>query len=286
MSKTLQWHELSARFLSEKGVIRLLEPPDADIPELRRQLRDDEYGKPFLFDDGESRRLHFNLRYVQSQIDLRTPNTLSFAYTRKMMGFLLWQPQPQHVVIVGLGGGSLTRYCYRHLPQTRVTTLEIDADVIAFGEWFQLPPQDERTRIVHADAVDWFASTRERADVVLIDGCDHTGTVEALCEESFYRSLQARLHREAIVAVNLLGPATRINELQRMLGEIFGAVMSVEVKGLGNRVVFATNNPQRPPDWLAIRERAERLARDHELDLPALSRQLQYSYRHHRSAGR
>ena len=286
MSKALQWYEIPARFLSEKGVIRLREPPGADIPYLKRQLLDDEYGKPFLFDDGDSRRLHFNLRYVQSQIDLRTPDTLAFAYTRKMMGFLLWLPQPRHVVIVGLGGGSLTRYCHRHLPQTRITTLEIDEDVIAFGEWFQLPPQDERTRIVHADAVDWFASTREKADVVLIDGCDHTGTVETLCDEGFYRSLQARLQREAIVAVNLLGPATRINAVQRMLGEVFGAVMSVEIKGLGNRVVFAANNPPRAPDWLAIRERAERLARDHELDLPALSRQLQYSYRHHHPSGR
>ncbi len=286
MTKALQWYEIPARFLSEKGVIRLREPPGADIAYLKRQLLDDEYGKPFLFDDGDSRRLHFNLRYVQSQIDLRTPDTLAFAYTRKMMGFLLWLPQPQHVVIVGLGGGSLTRYCHRHLPQARITTLEIDEDVIAFGEWFRLPQQDERMRIVHADAVDWFASTRERADVVLIDGCDHTGTVEALCQEGFYRSLQARLHREAIVAVNLLGPATRINTMQRMLGEVFGAVMSVEIKGLGNRVVFAANNPPRAPDWLAIRERAERLARDHELDLPALSRQLQYSYRHHRSPGR
>jgi spermidine synthase len=286
VTKALQWYEIPARFLSEKGVIRLREPPGADIAYLKRQLLDDEYGKPFLFDDGDSRRLHFNLRYVQSQIDLRTPDTLAFAYTRKMMGFLLWLPQPQHVVIVGLGGGSLTRYCHRHLPQARITTLEIDEDVIAFGEWFRLPQQDERMRIVHADAVDWFASTRERADVVLIDGCDHTGTVEALCQEGFYRSLQARLHREAIVAVNLLGPATRINTMQRMLGEVFGAVMSVEIKGLGNRVVFAANNPPRAPDWLAIRERAERLARDHELDLPALSRQLQYSYRHHRSPGR
>ncbi|AXQ28929.1 spermidine synthase-like protein [Solimonas sp. K1W22B-7] len=282
MSKALEWYEIPARFLSEKGVIRLREPPGADIPDLRRRLRDDEYGKPFLFDDGASRRLHFNLRYVQSQIDLQSPDRLAFAYTRKMMGFLLLLPQPRHVVIVGLGGGSLTRYCHRHLPQTQLTTLEIDEEVIAFGEWFQLPPQDSRMRIVHADAVEWFARTQERADVVLIDGCDHNGTVGALCEEAFYRNLQSRLQRDAIVVVNLLGPATRVNELQQMLGEVFGAVMSVEVRGLGNRVVFACNAPQQAPDWLAIRERAERLSREHELDLPALSRQLQYSYRDRR----
>lgn len=283
MSTALQWYEIPARFLSEKGVIRLREPAGADIPYLKRQLLDDEYGKPFLFDDGDSRRLHFNLRFVQSQIDLKTPDRLAFAYTRKMMGFLLWVPQPRHVVIVGLGGGSMTRYCHRHLPQSRVTTLEIDEDVIAFGEWFELPAQDERMRILHADATDWFATTRERADVVLIDGCDNTGTVKALCEESFYRNLRARLHRDAIVAVNLLGPATRMNELQQLLGEVFGAVMSVEVRGMQNRVVFACNDASRQPDWMAIRERAAALDREHDLDLPALSRQLQYSYRHRRS---
>lgn len=283
MNPALQWYEIPARFLSEPGVIRLREPPGADIAELRRQLRDDEYRKPFVFDDGLTRRLHFNLRYVQSQIDLKAPDALLFAYTRRMLGFLLFKPEPQHIVIVGLGGGSLTRWCHRQLPQTRVTTLEIDANVIACGEWFQLPPPDARMQIVQADAVDWFATTRERADVVLIDGCDDSGTAAALCDEAFYRSVQARLGKGGIVVVNLLGAASRLNALQKLLGEIFPAVMIVEVRGVGNRVLIAFNERGAAPDWQEVREQAERLYRRHDLEFPVLARQLQYSYRQRRS---
>ncbi|HSW12438.1 MAG TPA: hypothetical protein VLI06_06325 [Solimonas sp.] len=283
MSEELQWYEIPARFLSEPGVIRLREPPGADIPELRRQLRDDEYRKPFLFDDGLSRRLHFNLRYVQSQIDLKTPDALPFAYTRRMLGFLLFKPEPQHVVIIGLGGGSLTRWCHRRLPQTRVTTLEIDEQVIAFGEWFELPPPDARMQIVHADAADWFAGTRERADVVLVDGCDDSGTAATFCEEAFYRSLRARLLKGGIVVVNLLGTASKMNDLQKLLGEIFPAVMVVDVRGVGNRVLIAFNERGGAPDWQSVREQAEQLQRRHELEFPVLARQLQYSYRQRRS---
>lgn len=279
MSLGLQWYELSARFLSEKGVIRLREPPGADLSEVLRRLRHDEYTRPFVFDDGRTRRLHFNLRYVQSQLDLDNPDALPFAYTRKMMGFLPFIPEPRHIVIVGLGGGSLTRFCHRQLPRTRVTTLEIDEHVLACGEWFEIPPPDERTHIVHADAVEWFATTRERADVVLIDGCDSRGTVPALCEEGFYRNLQARLHPGGMVVINLLGPAQRLNALERLATEIFGAVMMVELRDVGNRLLFARNDAQGSPDWLRLREEAERLGRCHGLELPGLLRRLQYSYR-------
>jgi len=281
MSFGLQWYELPARFLSEKGVIRLREPPGADLSEVLRQLRNDEYTRPFVFDDGLTRRLHFNLRYVQSQLDLKNPQALPFAYTRKMMGFLPFIPQPQHVVIVGLGGGSLTRFCHRQLPQTRVTTLEIDEHVLACAEWFDIPPPDARTRIIHADAAEWFASTRERADVVLIDGCDNSGTAPALCEESFYRNLQARLHKGGMVIINLLGSAQRMRALEQLAGDIFGAVMLVELRDVGNRLLFARNDAA-APDWLALREQADRLGREHELELPALLRRLQYSYRQRR----
>jgi len=58
-------------------------------------------------------------------------------------------------------------------------------------------------------------------------------------------------------------------------------VMLVELRDVGNRLLFARNDAA-APDWLALREQAERLGREHELELPALLRRLQYSYRQRR----
>lgn len=127
------WFNMPASILSESGTILLREPADADTDELTVSLCTGQYRKPFVIDDGELRKLHFSLAYVQSAMELNNPYALNIAYTRKMMAFLMFLPRPKHVLIVGLGGGSLTKFCHRELPRTRITTVEVDADVIEIG---------------------------------------------------------------------------------------------------------------------------------------------------------
>ena len=138
------WISLPGHFLEESGVIRLREPADKNRQLLTHQLREGIYPHPFVIDDGVVRRLHFNLKLVQSEMEISNPDQLRVAYTQSMMGFLLFNPTPKHVLVVGLGGGSLTKYCYRRLPKCRLTTLEMSAGVIACRDWFMLPHDDDR----------------------------------------------------------------------------------------------------------------------------------------------
>ena len=52
-------------------------------------------------------------------MSLDEPDALVTAYTRKMMAFLLFNPAPKRIAMVGLGGGSLAKFCYRNLPKPR-----------------------------------------------------------------------------------------------------------------------------------------------------------------------
>jgi spermidine synthase len=278
-SRDVRWRVIPAAFLDEEGVIRLREPADADLDVLQKRLREGDYSKPFVLDDGVTRRLHFGRAYLQSQMRVDDPYALDLAYTRKMMAFLLFIPRPKHVVIVGLGGGSLTKFCHRQLPRARVTTVEIDEDVIVFGELFQVPGDDERLRLVHADATRYFATTEDRADVVLLDGCDERGIAPAFCDPTFYLDVRARLRPGGMLVMNLIGPAEVYKAHLRFIAEAFGERMIVqEVSGEGNRVAFAFNTPSRPPDWLNLEREARRLAHKHELDFPSFARKLQRSY--------
>jgi spermidine synthase len=280
VNETCRWRSIPASLLSEKGIVHLREPAGSDLSGVLDRLRNGEYDKPFVTDDGTSRRLHFNFRFVQSEMNLQDPDTLSFAYTRKMMAFLLFAPRPKHVVIIGLGGGSLTKFCYRGLPRTRVTTIEIDEDVIGFGELFEIPPPDARLRIVHADATEYFARSEEQADVVMLDGCDYDGVSPALCEAAFYRNVRDRLSAKGVLVANLIGRSGRSLALQRLIGEVFGGrTMTMDVRGGGNRLMFAFNEADFAPDWQAIREEARKLEHRHRLDFPGFMRKLQYSYR-------
>ena len=57
------------------------------------------------------------------------------------------------------GGGSLAKFCYRHLPDTCITVVEINPHVIALRDEFKVPPDDRRFRVVEADGVHFAAHT-------------------------------------------------------------------------------------------------------------------------------
>jgi len=275
------WCTIPGALIAERGAVWLREPPHADRHELVTRIRSGKYSKPFVIDDGVMRRLHFNLEFLQSEMSLGNPYALTFRYTRKMMAFLLFLPNPRHIVIVGLGGGSLTKFCYRQLPRTRVTTVEIDEDVIAFGQWFDLPPQSARMRLVHADARDYFAQANSDApaDVILMDGCDERGTAPEFRSDLFYENLRMRLRPRGILVVNMAGSVERQRAHRRLIAHAFaGRVIVVDVNDCGNRLAFAFNDMPDFPDLRSVADRAEGLEHQHELDFHEFARLLLRGY--------
>ncbi|WZB62866.1 hypothetical protein WJ970_06090 [Achromobacter xylosoxidans] len=113
----------------------------------------DSESRPFVRDVGDRRSLHFSEQVIQSSMSLLNPDALELEYTRMMMGFVLFNPAPDRIVMVGLGGGSLAKFCHRHLPRSQVEALEINPAVIALRGDFMVPPDDERFRVIACDAV-------------------------------------------------------------------------------------------------------------------------------------
>ena len=165
-------YELPSPFEVETGTVLMHEPTWASEGELRAQLLDESYPKPFVIDDGKSRFLYFNVRLMQSEMSLKAPHDLAIRYTQKMMAFLLFQPRPKRIVLIGLGGGSLIKFCHRRMPGTHLTAIELDPDVIAFRDAFLVPPDDERLQILQADGAEYIANADKGIDVLLVDAFD------------------------------------------------------------------------------------------------------------------
>ncbi len=79
----------------------------------------------------KTKALHFAVEEVQSRMDVREPHTLNLQYTRSMMGFMLFDAAPAYIGMIGLGGGSLAKFCYRYLPTSSICVAEINPYVIA-----------------------------------------------------------------------------------------------------------------------------------------------------------
>lgn len=82
--------------------------------------------QPFVFDDGSTKSRSFPLDQLQSRMNKKQPDALEVDYTKTMMAFLLLAPAPRQLAMIGLGGGSLVRFCHRHLPRSRMTVAEIN----------------------------------------------------------------------------------------------------------------------------------------------------------------
>ena len=75
------------------------------------------------------------------------PHALDLQYTRTMTGFLSFKPKPRHIGMIGLGGGSLAKFCHRYLPSARIEIVEINPHVLALRDEFWIPPDDARLTI-------------------------------------------------------------------------------------------------------------------------------------------
>ena len=67
--------------------------------------------------------LHFESNYIQSQMIVGKPDFLAFTYTRTMMAFEVFLPEPREIALIGLGGGSIAKWCYRRHPKTKLTVI-------------------------------------------------------------------------------------------------------------------------------------------------------------------
>ena len=159
---------------------------------------------PLVRTRGNRRTLEFQEGDIQSEMLLSRPDALVLDYARAMMCFALFAPQPRHILMVGLGGGSLAKFCYRHFPGTRITVLEISAEVIALREQFCVPADDARLRIVHTDAAEYIGAAPASFDVILVDGFDAAGMPQALGSARFYTGCRRALREGGVLVANIL----------------------------------------------------------------------------------
>ena len=213
------------------------------------------FESPFVVQDLGVRSLHFTHGEVQSSMRVGRPDELQVDYTRTMMGFLLLNAQPQRITMIGLGGGSLVKFCHRHLPAARMTVVENNPGVIALRGRFAIPPDDARLAIVTDDGAVHVAGVRDAVDVLLVDGFDRDGQPPQLCSQAFYDNCFGALAPGGILVVNLHIDHPEHDCFIARIRSCFGTnAMTVMAGEKANCVVLAGRG--RTVDLEALRSRA------------------------------
>ncbi|QLG86910.1 fused MFS/spermidine synthase [Chitinibacter bivalviorum] len=237
-------------------------------------LAETETGKPFVYDEGDEVSLMFDLATVQSRMKRTQPNELILGYTRAMLGFCLMQEYTHKIGMIGLGGGSLAKYCHHYLPESQIEVAEIDQRVIDLGPHFLIPSTSPRLRIQCADGAHWLARTTTQFDTLLIDAYGPQGMPEDLASTVFFDQCRAQLSPAGILVVNLWGSDKRFESYYSRIRTIFdGAAIAIGADGCANRIVYGFNQSRLPAPRL-LQQRCRQLASQHSVDLPALGQRL------------
>lgn len=227
------------------------------------------------------RYLHFGSPWVQGAMRIARPWALELEYTRELMMPLLLRGEagwPRSVLQVGLGAASVTRFLYRYRPEARLTVVEIAPRVVAAArQFFKLPEDPARVRIVIGEGHDHLAGTRARFDLIVVDGFDEKGRPGMLDSAPFYANCRQRLGARGMVAFNLL---TRQRSAAPALGRIreaFGErVLVLPPTEAGNVVALAATGEPIDETFAELRAACESLKSATGLNLgPTLGRLAQ-----------
>ena len=201
---------------------------------------DDEHVRPFINETLDARTLYFSVSAIQSRMQIQHGDALDLEYTRLMMGFLLFHPAPAQIALIGLGGGSLVKFCHRHLQRSALTVAEINPHVVALRDAFDVPPDDARLRVLTCDGAHLVRESSERFDVLLVDGFDTEGLPKALRSQRFYDNCADVLQPGGLLVVNLHNDRVHCDTwVERIRRSFAGSVLLVDDSDGSNRVVFA-----------------------------------------------
>ncbi|MGO4210796.1 fused MFS/spermidine synthase [Terriglobus sp. YAF25] len=210
----------------------------------RNQRRTPVGVEPIVHRDGNRVSLQFQIGEIQSEMLVDDPVFLTLPYTRTMIDFMLCHRNPTHIVMIGLGGGSIPKWCYREMPAADITVIEIDPQVIALRDRFHIPLDDHRFRVIDEDGADYVARAPGRIEVLLVDGFDIFGQPPQLCSQAFYDDCYRALTPDGVLVVNLCGPESEdaIEYLRRSFRD---RVLVATPEDSENRIVLATKGEHR-----------------------------------------
>jgi spermidine synthase len=232
----------------------------------------DDDGVLEVVEEKRIRSLHFGSSSRQSSISLNDPESLQLPYTRAMTSWLLFKEAVDDTLIIGLGGGSLTRHLLYHFPECRLRAIEYRASVVKIARSHFGLPLDSRLKVIIDDAgayVPQHAKTCvEKYSLILVDAFDVEGMAESIASIAFFDACKTLLKPDGILVINLWTTATMVfDSCLSWLQQVFNnKILTLPVRNRGNMIVIALNQDVPQFDMKVLKMRAIELEQQYQIE--------------------
>jgi spermidine synthase len=181
----------------------------------------------------------------QSAMDLLKPERLVFVYERLMLIAFALASDAKSALLLGLGGGAMSRHLAAYLPDCAVTLVDRDPAIIELARKFFY----NKREVLRADAREVTSAAAHAFDVVLVDLYDADD--DTIFGARFWQDCGKSLKPGGCIAINWANSserkrlAERMAQVSTLLG---GSFFAIERGHHPNIVQFVPTAPQCGPN--------------------------------------
>ena len=202
------------------------------------------YRNIIVEDTDELRCLKFNVKRIKSSQScfIKTnPQRLVFNYTKLILTSLLLVENPKNVLIIGLGGGTLSNTLHQLYPQIKIDNVEIDPAVIKvarkyFGffesELIKSKVQDGRLFVKRA------LVKKQQYDLIILDAFNGDYIPEHLLTLEFLQEIKQLLSNKGVLAANTFSISDLYRHESATYHAAFGDFYNVRNNKNSNRIIL------------------------------------------------
>jgi spermidine synthase len=185
---------------------------------------DTQYHRITVTEGDGARHLRFDSSH-QSAVSLDDPYESRIRYPDYMHLAMAIKPDAKRVLVLGLGGGAITKRFWRDYPDVSVDSVEIDPVVVDVARKYFWLEEDERSQVFVEDARRYVQSSDETYDVVIVDAYYSDSLPFHLTTQEFLAEVKSRLAPDGVLAYNVISaPEGSGSELFRSMYRTAGTV--------------------------------------------------------------
>ena len=177
----------------------------------------------------------------QSAINLNNPDEHVLEYTKMIFASLAFVPRPEHILVVGLGGGIIPTTLRKHYPDAQIDIVELDNDVFEVAQKFFDFRNSELTKTFIADGRVYVRQARDsgkRYDIIILDAFNGTYIPPHLTTKEFLQEVFELLNDNGCIASNVHNNNKLYGYQQRTYANV--APQSYIFEGKNNAIIVST----------------------------------------------
>lgn len=208
---------------------------------------------------------------IQGLMDVNSPEQILLPNIQALLVTLLFCPEPDRVLNLGFGCGSIERFFIAHYPDLDITSLEASAEVIRLAKDYFFFGNEQS--IVYSSAEEFLSKKNEVYDIVLCDIFEDEEHPACLYDPIFYTNIVTHLDEAGVLAINLL-PETEddVVSILSAMKNHFDYISLLEVPNHFNAILLASKHTL--PSTTELETAANDLFESKGLDLKALPQRL------------